>query len=217
MKPIRVVLADDHALVRARIRALLQQCAGIEVSGEAGNGRDALALVGAVHPHVVLMDIMMPGMNGLEALAHVAREWAGARTLVLSVHTDSESVLGALRAGAAGYLVKDAAAGELEVAVRAVARGDTYLSPAVSNHVVAGFAQGLEGKATRLELLTPRHREVLQLIAEGHTTKEIAQALRISGKTAENHRAELMERLRIHDVAGLVRYAVRVGLVSADQ
>ena len=215
MRPIRVLLADDHALLRAGIRSLLERLPGIEVIAEAVNAREALALMERQRPDVVLMDLTMPGLNGLEGTAQAARKCPGARTLILSMHTDEEHVLQALRAGASGYLVKDAVPAELELAVRAAARGETYLSPAVAKHVVASRAQGSGEEKTALERLTPRLREVLQLIAEGHTTKEIARILKTRPKTVENHRARLMQRLHIREVAGLVRYAIRSGMIEA--
>jgi DNA-binding NarL/FixJ family response regulator len=224
MSPIRVLLADDHALVRAGIRALLQNLEGIEVIGEADDGREALRLIEELRPDVVLMDIAMPGLNGLEAAARASKEFPGARVIILSMYATEEYVLQAVRSGAAGYLLKGARLPELELAVTSVARGESYLSPAASKHVVSGYVQrGHEG-AGRAEAdtkpadrLTPRQREILQLIAEGATTKEIAQTLGISAKTVEMHRAQLMERLGIYDVAGLVRYAIRVGLVTPDE
>jgi DNA-binding NarL/FixJ family response regulator len=216
MQLIRILIADDHALVRAGIRALAQKIAGIEVVAEAADGRDALALTKLHQPDIVLMDISMPGLNGLEAAARAAKDFPSVRILILSAHADEEHVCQALRAGAAGYLLKDAGTAELEIALRAVARGETYLSPAVSKHVIADYIRRTGGESGSLELLTPRQREVLQLIAEGHTTKEIARTLHLSDKTVETHRMQLMERLDIHDVAGLVRYAIRVGLVKSD-
>ncbi len=217
MTPFKILLVDNHALVRAGIRALLEQIPNVLVVGEAGDGREALKLVEQCRPHLVLMDITMPVMNGLEATVRIVKDFPGVRVVMLSVHTDEEYVLQALRAGAAGYLLKDAGRAELEIAVAAVARGETYLSPAVSRHVVGDYVRrtgsGLEG---RLETLTPRQREILQLIAEGKSTKEIASILDVSVKTVETHRAQLMERLDIHDVAGLVRYAIRTGVVTAD-
>lgn len=217
MTPLKILLVDNHTLVRAGIRALLEQIPNVLVVGEAGDGREALKLVEQYRPHLVFMDITMPVMNGLEATVRVVKEFPGTRVVMLSVHTDEEYVLQALRAGAAGYLLKDAGRVELEIAVAAVARGETYLSPAVSRHVVGDYVRrtgsGLEG---RLETLTPRQREILQLIAEGKSTKEIASILDVSVKTVETHRAQLMERLDIHDVAGLVRYAIRTGVVTAD-
>lgn len=217
MKPIRILLADDHTLVRAGIRSLLKNMEGIEVIAEAGDGREALRLVRAHRPDVVLMDIAMPGLNGLEAAARIAKKIPHVRVIILSMHINEEYVLQALRAGAAGYMVKGADAAELEIAIRAVARGETYLSPAVSKHVVTDYIQRISGETSPLELLTPRQREVLQLIVEGYSTKKIAHTLKISVKTVETHRMQLMERLDIHDIAGLVRYAIRVGLVKPDQ
>ena len=217
MKPIRVLLADDHTLVRAGIRSLLENMEGIEVIAEASDGRDALRLVRAHRPDVVLMDIAMPGLNGLEAAARIAKKCPNVRVIILSMHVNEEYVLQALRAGAAGYMVKGADAAELEIAIRAVARGETYLSPMVSKHVVTDYIQRISGETSPLELLTPRQREVLQLIAEGYSTKKIARTLKISVKTVETHRMQLMERLDIHDIAGLVRYAIRIGLVKPDQ
>ena len=217
MKPIRVLITDDHTLVRAGIRSLLENMEGIEVIAEAGDGREALRLVRAHRPDVVLMDIAMPGLNGLEAAARIAKKCPNVRVIILSMHVNEEYVLQALRAGAAGYMVKGADAAELEIAIRAVARGETYLSPMVSKHVVTDYIQRISGETSPLELLTPRQREVLQLIAEGYSTKKIARTLKISVKTVETHRMQLMERLDIHDIAGLVRYAIRIGLVKPDQ
>jgi DNA-binding NarL/FixJ family response regulator len=216
-KPIRVLLADDHALVRAGFRVLLQSLPDMEVVAEAGDGREALRLIGLHQPNVVLMDIGMPGLNGLEAAARVAEESPQIRVIILSMHATEEYVLRALRAGAVGYLLKDAGTAELELAVRAVVRGETYLSPAVSKHVISEYVQRMGPKSNSFDQLTPRHREILQLIAEGQTTKEIAQTLKLSVKTVETYRTQLMERLDIHDIAGLVRYAIRTGLISPDK
>jgi DNA-binding NarL/FixJ family response regulator len=217
MKRIRVLLADDHALVRAGIRSLLSGLPGVEVIGEAHDGREALRLTLEKRPDVVLMDISMPSLNGLEAAGRLAKECPTARVVILSMSATEEYVAQALRAGAAGYLLKDAEPAELELAVRAAARGETYLTPAVSKKVVADYVQRLNVPAAGpLDLLTPRQREVLQLIAEGRTTKEIARVLNLSVKTVETHRTQLMDRLDLHDVAGLVRFAVRVGLVEPE-
>ena len=216
MKPIRVLLADDHALVRAGFRALLQSLPDMEVVAEAGDGREALRLIGLHQPDVVLMDIGMPGLNGLEAAARIVEESPHIRVIILSMHATEEYVLRALRAGAGGYLLKDAGTAELELAVRAVVRGEMYLSPAVSKHVIAEYVQRVSSEPNSLEQLSPRHREILQLIAEGQTTKEIAQTLGLSVKTIETYRTQLMERLDIHDIAGLVRYAIRMGLITSD-
>ncbi|HEX9665652.1 MAG TPA: response regulator transcription factor [Thermodesulfobacteriota bacterium] len=217
MKPIRILLADDHTLVRAGIRSLLNNIAGIEVIAEASDGREALRLVRAHSPDVVLMDIAMPGLNGLEASVRISKEFPLVRVIILSMHLNEEYILQALRAGAKGYILKGADTAELEIAIRTVARGETYLSPIVSKHVVADYIQCIGGATKSVELLTARQREVLQLISEGYSTKGIARTLGISVKTVETHRIQLMERLDIHDIAGLVRYAIRVGLVEPDQ
>jgi DNA-binding NarL/FixJ family response regulator len=224
MNVIRVLLADDHTLVRAGIRSLLQNLPGIQVVGEAGNGREALSRIEALRPDVVLMDIAMSDLNGLEATARVIKEYPGVRVIILSMHANEEYVWQALRAGASGYLLKDAGMAELEIAVKAVARGETYLSPPISKQVISDYMHRTGGEpepgggsAHELDRLTPRQREILQLIAEGSTTQAIAQKLDISIKTVETHRTQLMERLNIHDIAGLVRYAIRVGLVKPDE
>lgn len=216
MKPIRILLAEDHTIVRAGIRALLQNLDEVHVVAEAGDGREALRLIETHHPDIVLMDIAMAGLNGLEATARIAKEFPNVHVIILSMHASEEYVLQALRAGAVGYLLKDAGTEELELAVRAVARDETYLSPAVSKHVVADYVRRVGGEPSSLERLTRRQREILQLIAEGHSTQEIAHMLSISVKTVETHRSQLMERLNIHDVAGLVRYAIRMGLVTSN-
>jgi DNA-binding NarL/FixJ family response regulator len=216
MPSIRVLLADDHALVRAGFRALAQNLAGVEVVAEATDGREALTAIKTHQPDVVLMDISMAGLNGLEAAARVAKEFPNVRVIILSAHSNEEYVCQALRAGAAGYLLKDAGTSELDLAVKAVARGETYLSPGVSKHVISDYLRRTGGDSGALEMLTPRQREILQLIAEGQTTKQIANTLHISVKTVETHRMQLMERLDIHDVAGLVRFAIRMGLVETD-
>ena len=216
MTVIRVMVADDHNLVRAGLRALLQSLEGVQVVAEASDGREALSLAATHQPDVVLMDISMPELNGLEATAQIASDFPTTRVIVLSMHTNEEYVLRALRAGAAGYLIKDSGMAELETAVRAVARGDVYLSPAVSKPVVEEYLRRVGGQEGPLDQLTPRQREVLQLLAEGHGTQNIAQKLSISAKTVEAHRAQIMARLGIHDLAGLVRYAIRTGLVNSD-
>jgi DNA-binding NarL/FixJ family response regulator len=212
---IQILLAEDHALVRAGIRALLQRMQDVAVVGEACTGREALVLVGTLHPDIVLMDITMPDLNGLEAAARLAREEPRTRTIILSMHAAEEYVRQALKAGAAGYVLKDAAPAELELAIRAVARGETFLSPGVARQVMDGYVSGRGTETSHaLDRLTPRQREVLQLIAQGKSTKDMAFDLGISVKTVETHRAQLMDRLDIHDVAGLVRLAVRMGLVD---
>lgn len=213
---IRMLIADDHALVRAGIRALLQGLEGVEVVAEAGDGREALAGVESHRPDVLLTDIAMPRMNGLELAARVARDFAATRVIILSMHSSEEYACRALQSGAAGYLLKDSGLAELELAVRAVARGETYLSPAVSKHVIADYLDRTGAARDRPGALTPRQREILRLIAEGQTTKGIARRLDISVKTVEAHRAQLMDRLDIRDVAGLVRHALRIGLIDPE-
>jgi DNA-binding NarL/FixJ family response regulator len=212
---IRVLLADDHALVRAGIRSLLNAMTEVRVVGEASSGEEALDLAAREHPDVVLMDIAMKGITGLEAAARMRERAPSVRVVILSMHAGEEYVLQALRAGAAGYLLKDAATGELELALRSVMRGESWLSPAVSRQVVEGYVQRTGGDATP-EVLTARQREVLRLVAGGKSTKEIAFFLNLSVKTVETHRAQIMDRLGIRDVAGLVRYALRTGLVPPD-
>jgi DNA-binding NarL/FixJ family response regulator len=214
---LRVLLADDHALVRAGFRTLVESTEGFEVIGEVGDGEVALRTIQEHRPDLVLLDIGLPGMNGLEVAERVAREALGTKIVILSMHATEEYVLTALRAGAVGYLLKDASVDELKLALRAVSRGETYLSPAISRHVIEGYIQRVGTDAPLDETLTPRQREVLQLIAEGHSTKEIAHRLGLSGKTVETHRAQLMERLKIYDVAGLVRYAIRIGLITPER
>lgn len=226
MNTIRVLLADDHSLVRAGIRSILDSLDGISVIAEASNGREALSLIEMHHPDVVLMDIAMSELNGIEATIHISRQYPHVKVIILSMHANEEYVLQALRVGALGYLLKDAGTTELEMAIKAVAQGETYLSPPVSKHVIADYKRRVEGRMDNeadleggrslVERLTLRQREILQLIAEGYTTQEIAQKLGIGVKTAETHRTQLMERLDIHDIAGLVRFAIRAGLVSLD-
>lgn len=216
MTPIRVLLADDHTLVRAGIRGLLESIVGVEVVGEAGEGHEAIRLAEALRPDVVLMDVGMPALNGLEAAGRLASLDVSIRVVILSMHNSEEYVLRALRAGCAGYLLKASAVSELEICVRAVARGETYLSPAVSKQVVADYVGRTGGAKDPLDALTPRQREILQLVAEGHTSKDVAQRLGLSFKTVETHRAQIMERLGLHDLTGLVRFAVRSGLLIPE-
>ena len=216
MMRVRIVIADDHALFRAGMRMLLRACEDIQVVAEASDGHAALALAREHRPHVLLMDIGMPGLNGVEAAERVRRELPETRVIILSMHTSEEYVLRAVQAGAAGYLLKDIAPDELVRAVRQVSRGEMYLSSAVSRYVVEDYRRRLSTPAGPLERLTGRQREILQLVAEGHTTKAIATRLSVSVKTVETHRAQLMERLDIHDVPGLVRFAIRHGLVHPE-
>jgi DNA-binding NarL/FixJ family response regulator len=211
---IRVALADDHNLVRAGLRALLEGLADVEVVSESADGRTALAEIIATRPDIALLDITMPGLNGLEAAARLASEAPTTRVVILSMHSSESYVAQALMAGVAGYVLKQACADELPVLIRAVMRGETYLSPAISKQVVDALRNRLGG--SEAEPLTPRQREILQLLAEGKTVKEIAHMLSLSVKTVETHRAQIMERLDIHDLPGLVRYAIRTRLITPE-
>jgi DNA-binding NarL/FixJ family response regulator len=206
MAPMRVLLADDHTLVRAGLRALVESLDGATVVGESGEGREALEIIGKLRPDVVLLDIGMPGMNGLEVARRSAEASPRTRVIILSMHAEETYVRQALRAGVAGYLLKGAAVSELP--------GETYLTPRVSQSVVQELLRDEPSGPEPLEGLTKRQREILQLIAEGRSTKEIAATLDVSVKTVETHRARLMERLGIRDVAGLTRFALRAGLVE---
>jgi DNA-binding NarL/FixJ family response regulator len=213
---LNVLLADDHALVRAGIRMLLEAMPEVNVLGEAADGAAVVAMVEQLQPNLVLMDIAMPGLNGLEATARITQQWPAVRVLVLSMHQDEQYVRQALKMGASGYLLKDSATAELALAMKAMARGDTYLSPAASKGVLTDYVQRLRSDDGTQVHLTPRQREVLQLIAEGCSTKAVAQRLQLAVKTVETHRTLLMKQLDVHDVAGLVRYALRNGIISHD-
>ena len=215
MEKISILLAEDHVLVRAGIRALLQSLSYTEVVAEAGDGQEALDLITQLQPNIVLMDISMPKLNGLEVTRRMVKQFPDVRIIMLSMHMNEEYVLQALNAGAAGYLLKDSSIAELELAIRSVSEGETYLSPPVSRHI-ADYVRRVGSQTSMLERLTPRQREILQLIAEGQTVKEIAGRLNISAKTVETHRARLMKRLDIYDVPGLVHYAIRMGLVTLN-
>lgn len=213
---MRVVLADDHVLIRAGLRALLQSFRNIEVVGEANDGHEAVEAVEKIQPDVVIMDIAMANLNGLEAASRITRQWPKVKVIILSMHANEEYVGQALDAGVTGYLLKGAEPAELELALKAVVRGETYLSPGISKQLVQDYLSHRKEKLGSGIELTARQREVLQLIAEGCSTKDIAKKLDLSVKTVETHRTELMRRLDIHDVAGLVRYAIRRGLVSTE-
>jgi DNA-binding NarL/FixJ family response regulator len=212
---IRILIVDDHTLVRAGIRMLLATIANAEVVAEASDGAEVVPLIERHRPHVVLMDIAMKTLNGLDTTAKIKQAHPDVRVLILSMHANEEYVLQALRAGAAGYLLKEAATAELEIALQAVSRGETYLSPPVSRAVVDGYVHRIAERQPD-DGLTPRQREILRLIAKGMGTKEIAYQLDLSVKTIETHRAMVMDRLGIRDVAGLTRYAIRAGLISAQ-
>lgn len=213
---MRVVLVDDHTLVRAGLRMLLDTLEGVEVVAEAGNGASGLEAVREHRPDVLITDVTMGAMTGLELAEKVRAELPQTRVIVLSMFASDEYVMRALKAGASAYLLKDAAESELEVALRAVARGETYLSPGASKRLIERVA-GRQDADDPLRALTPRQCEILRLIAEGVHAKEIAHRLHLSRKTVDAHRAQIMERLGIRDVAGLVRFAIRNGLVSSDR
>jgi DNA-binding NarL/FixJ family response regulator len=216
VKPIRVVLADDHTLVREGISALLERTADIEVVGQASDGQQALLLMEKKHPDVAVIDVSLPVLSGLDVVGRAAKQHPNVRILILSLDSSEEYVLQALRLGAAGYLVKNATVQELEMAIRALARGENFLSPLVSKLLVDEYLRRAVTPVNPLEHLTPRQQEILRLIAEGRSTKAIARTLQISAKTVETHRAQLMERLSIYDVPGLVRYAIRTGVVTPE-
>lgn len=225
MNPIRIILADDHTLMRAGIGALLARMDGVSVVGEAADGQEALLLVRKKRPNILLADIAMPLLNGIELTTRLSREMPDVRVIILSGHAKEDFITRALEAGARGYVLKDAQQAELEMAIRAVAGDGMYLSPTVSGKVVDEFLARMRGgKAEReqgggaspFHSLTSRQREILQLIAEGNSNKEVAQKLNLSVKTVEAHRTQIMERLNIHDTAGLVRYAIRSGIASSE-
>lgn len=212
---MRILLADDHALFRAGLSALLSHLPDVDIVGEACDGGEAVQLAASQAPDLVFMDIAMPVLSGLAATEKIKAARAETKVIVLSMHLNADYIRRALSAGADGYIVKDAAPSELKVAVQAVMAGRNYLSPAAASLLVQQALPGMR-QADPLQLLSPRQREVLRRVAEGSSTKEIARALELSPKTVDIHRAQLMQRLDIHDVAGLTRFAVRVGLVSAE-
>lgn len=210
-KKSRILLADDHSVVRQGFRLILDNQTDMEVVGEAANGREAIAAAEELHPDIVVMDVTMPELNGIEATRRISEVSPRTRVLALSMHKDSVYVREILRAGAKGYLLKDAAGNDLLEAVRAVARGEGYLSPAVSEAVLSDYRKHVTNP---IDLLTSREREVLQMIAEGKTNKEIANTLNLSVYTVEAHRGRIMEKLNLHSTGELVRFALRNGLID---
>ncbi len=217
LKKQRILIVEDHTLLRAGLKALLTQDPDIEIVGEADNGRDAVQLIATLTPNLVLMDLSMPGMNGIEAIRDIKRRSPETRVLVLTIHKTEEYILESLRAGADGYILKDATHDELRVAIRSVLNGKTYLSPDVSGKVINGYlgtGNSTGGASSAWDSLTHREREVLKLVAEGHPNKFIADYYCLSVKTVEKHRSNLMKKLDLHNAAMLTAYAIEKGLVS---
>ena len=217
MKTVKILLADNHPIVRAGIRAELEKMDEVQVIGEANDGREAIDLAASLQPDLIFMDITMPGLNGLEATERITKSNSSIKVVILSRHEDEEYYWGALRAGASGYLLKKAAIAELKDALRRVMGGEIYLSREISTRLLKKFpSQQVAQAKSPLEQLTARQREILQLIAEGQTTKSIALILKVSPKTVEDHRSKLMERLNIFDIPGLVRLALRTKLITQE-
>lgn len=216
MKKIRILLADDHKLMRSGLRLLIEQQPDLTVVGEAADGREAVALAKSLRPDVAVMDISMPNLNGIEAAHQITQSHAELAVIVLSMHPDESYVLRALKAGAKGYLLKDSAESDLITAVRAVARGKSFFSPAVSKVLLDDYIRKLKrsGAEDAYDLLTPREREVLQLVVEGKSNKEVANLLNLSVYTVETHRSNIMQKLNLKGVPELTLYAVRKGIIS---
>ena len=216
MRKIRILLADDHKLMRSGLRVLLEQQADLTVVGEASDGREAVALVASQRPDVLVMDIGMPSLNGIEAAGQITQSRPETAIVMLSMHSDESYVLRALKAGAKGYLLKDSAEADLIRAVHAVAEGKSFFSPAVSKVLLDDYVRKLKRSGTDdpYDLLTPREREVFQLVAEGKSNKDVAQLLNLSVYTVETHRSNIMEKLNLHGVPELILYAVRKGIIS---
>jgi len=208
---LRILLVDDHQIVREGLRILLEKEPDMEVAAEAEDGRAAVRLAREVSPQVVIMDVAMPDLNGIEATRQIVAECPGIKVIALSMHADRRFVANMLKAGASGYLLKDSAFEELARAIRTVAADKVYLSPEVSDIVVRDYVKGPQEEASVYSLLTPREREVLQLLAEGKATREIADCLHVSVKTVETHRQQIMYKLKVRSVAELTKYAIRGG------
>jgi len=213
---IRIVLADDHTIMRSGLRAVLDRYADMQVVGEAADGRQAIQCVEQNHPDVIVMDVAMPNLNGIEAARQISAKHAGVSIVVLSMHSDEGYVLRALKAGARGYLLKDSAEGDLITAIRAVSQGKAFFSPAISRMLVDDYMRQLQqrGVEDSYELLTTREREILQLLAEGRANKDIARMFGLSLYTVETHRSNIMEKLNLHGIPELMLYAIRKGVIS---
>ena len=216
MTPIRVLLADDHTLIRAGLRMVVVSQPDFTVVGEASDGREAVALAEQLKPDVVVMDIGMPSLNGIEACRQIHDSLPGSQVIMLSMHSDEGYVLRALKAGAKGYMLKDSAEADLASAIRAVTAGKSFFSPAVSKILLEDYMRKLKrtGAEDSFDLLSPREREVLQLVAEGKSSKEVANLLSLSVYTVETHRAKVMQKLNLHNIPELILYAVRKGVIS---
>jgi len=218
MRKIKVVVADDHTILRQGIKALLDNQEGIEVVGEAKDGREAIKTIEELLPDVILMDIAMPGLNGLEATRRIKKKFPKTKVVVLTMHANEEYIFQILNAGADGYLVKETAFQDLISAINAVHKGEAFMSPSISKKVMTDYIQRAQGEEkVGFDTLTTREREILQLVAEGNSNKKIAEALFISPKTVETHRAHIMDKLNIHDRAGLIKYAIRKGMINLDK
>ncbi|MCK5421600.1 MAG: response regulator transcription factor [Deltaproteobacteria bacterium] len=218
MKNIKVVIADDHTILRQGIKSLLDIQEGIEVMGEAKDGREAIKTIEELLPDVILMDIAMPGLNGLEATRRIKKKFPKVKVVVLTMHANEEYIFQILNAGADGYLVKETAFQDLISAINAVHKGEAFMSPSISKKVMTDYIQRAQGEEkVGFDTLTTREREILQLVAEGNSNKKIAEALFISPKTVETHRAHIMDKLNIHDRAGLIKYAIRKGMIILDK
>ena len=216
MTPIRVLLADDHTLIRAGLRMVVLSHPDFTVVGEANDGREAVALAEQLKPDVVVMDIGMPSLNGIEACRQIHDSLPGTQVIMLSMHSDEGYVLRALKAGAKGYMLKDSAEADLASAIRAVTAGKSFFSPAVSKVLLDDYMRKLKrtGAEDSFDLLSPREREVLQLVAEGKSSKDVANLLGLSVYTVETHRANIMQKLNLHNIPELILYAVRKGVIS---
>jgi len=216
MKKIKTFLAEDHTIVRKAIRSLLEGHTGIEVVGEANNGMETVSQCAELKPDVVLMDISMPDMSGVEATRQILKHNPDAKVVVLSVHKEQQYIFPVLKAGARGYVLKDDMVEDLLSAIKAVARGDSFFSPTIQNHLLRDYVRTGEDsrEALKADPLTPREKQVLQLIAEENTNKKIAAKLNISLKTVQAHRTNIMEKLDIHSAAGLTKYAIAIGLIA---
>jgi len=211
----RILIVEDHTLMRAGLRALLSQEPDLEIVGESDNGRDAIRSIGSLSPHLVLIDLTMPGTNGIEAICEIKRRYPNVRVLVLTIHKTDEYIHESLKAGANGYILKDATQDELRGAIRSVLAGKTYLTPDISGKVISGYLGGGKnaGVSTAWETLTHRERQVLKLVAEGHPNKTMAQYLCLSVKTVEKHRSNLMKKLDLHNASALTAFAIEKDLI----